>query len=248
MSDDVNDQGAQDAEANTADSVNESVEASTEATEHPEWFKSDKYNSIDDQAKAYTELEKRFGSFTGAPDEYEVSLSAELSEMGVAIDSDDPLVEKAIEFAKHSNMSQEGFKGMIELYAQSQLAESKALEEHKAAEMTALGKDADKRIDGILQWGNANLDSETMAGLEEAAQSAASVKAIEALIAKTRNAPVAAEVAPAPSVTDQEVREMQFAKDEFGNRKINSDPAFKKLYQQKRDALYGTGEHRQIVG
>ena len=33
----------------------------------PEWFKADKYKSIADQAKAYTELEKRFGGFKGAP-------------------------------------------------------------------------------------------------------------------------------------------------------------------------------------
>ena len=37
--------------------------------ETPEWFKADKYKSIADQAKAYTELEKRFGGFKGAPKE-----------------------------------------------------------------------------------------------------------------------------------------------------------------------------------
>ena len=33
----------------------------------PEWYKADKYKSIAEQAKAYTELEKKFGGFTGAP-------------------------------------------------------------------------------------------------------------------------------------------------------------------------------------
>lgn len=33
----------------------------------PEWFKGDKYGSVADQAKAYVDLEKRFGSFNGAP-------------------------------------------------------------------------------------------------------------------------------------------------------------------------------------
>lgn len=37
------------------------------AGDTPEWFKADKYKSIADQAKAYTELEKRFGGFKGAP-------------------------------------------------------------------------------------------------------------------------------------------------------------------------------------
>jgi len=38
--------------------------------EAPEYFKADKYKSVADQAKAYTELEKRFGGFTGAPEAY----------------------------------------------------------------------------------------------------------------------------------------------------------------------------------
>ena len=33
----------------------------------PEWFKGEKYKTVSDQAKAYNELEGRFGSFTGAP-------------------------------------------------------------------------------------------------------------------------------------------------------------------------------------
>ena len=31
----------------------------------PEWYKADKYKSVAEQAKAYTELEKKFGGFTG---------------------------------------------------------------------------------------------------------------------------------------------------------------------------------------
>ena len=35
--------------------------------DQPEWYKADKYKSVAEQAKAYTELEKKFGGFTGAP-------------------------------------------------------------------------------------------------------------------------------------------------------------------------------------
>ena len=40
----------------------------------PEWFKADKYKTVSDQAKAYVELESKFGGFKGAPKEgkYEV--------------------------------------------------------------------------------------------------------------------------------------------------------------------------------
>ena len=40
--------------------------------DRPEWFRGDKYANVAEQAKAYTELEGKFGSFTGSPEEYEI--------------------------------------------------------------------------------------------------------------------------------------------------------------------------------
>ena len=37
------------------------------AGDMPEWYNPSKYKSVSEQAKAYTELEKKFGGFTGAP-------------------------------------------------------------------------------------------------------------------------------------------------------------------------------------
>ena len=67
----------------TQETVVESTETQTETASEwsyadgvpgngdaPEYFKSDKYKTLADQAKAYTDLEKKFGSFTGAPEEY----------------------------------------------------------------------------------------------------------------------------------------------------------------------------------
>jgi hypothetical protein len=41
---------------------------------------------------------------------------------------------------------------------------------------------------------------------------------------------------------------MQFATDEHGNRKINTDPSFKADYQRKMKEFYGDSEHRIMVG
>lgn len=218
-------------------------------SEHPEWFKADKYKTIDDQAKAYGELEKRFGSFTGAPETYEANLSDELIEAGVELYPDDPLMEKAMEFAKTSNMSQEGFNNMVQLYAESVLAEHIALEEHKGKQLESLGSNAAQRVEGINKWVDANLDAESAEGLRGVITTAEGVKAIEQLIAKTKNAPVAAtDTAPAVSVTQTELDAMYFAKDENGNRKINTDPSYKADYESKRNALHGTAPFRQMIG
>lgn len=205
--------------------------------------------SMQMQAQSYKELESKFGSFTGSPDEYEATLSDELVEAGVELDMDSPLMAAAQQFAKDSNMSQDGFNQLVGVYAESLVSDNMALESAKAEEMKSLGNNAQQRIDGINQWAEANLDEETIAGLQDAAQSASAVKAIEALINKTRNAPAAAEnVQAAPAVSEGEVREMQFAVDDNGQRKINVDPDFKREYERKRDALYGTSENRQMIG
>jgi hypothetical protein len=205
--------------------------------------------SLQMQAKSYAELQSKFGAFTGAPEEYTASLSDELIEAGVTLDNDDPLLEAAMAFAKESNMSQDGFNGMLNLYVESQLAEANALQEMKEEQMKALGSDAPKRIENINNWIDANMDAETAEELRGVIQSAGGIKAVEQLIAKTRSAPVApSDAPPAPSINPMEVQEMQFATDEHGNRRINVDPAFRKEYERKRDALYGTEEHRQMIG
>lgn len=235
------------------------VEQTTESVEQSERydFVLDKYRadgrsedeSLQLQAKSYAELQSKFGAFTGAPDAYEAKLSDELIEAGAQLVDGDPLMEAAMEFAKDSNMSQEGFNKMLNLYAEGQLAEYKAMEDLKAEQMAALGSDAGKRIEGINNWIDANMDAETAEGLRGIIQTADGVKAVEQLIAKTRSAPVApTDAPPAPSVTESEVRDMQFAKDEFGGRRIQTDPAFRKEYERKRDMLYGTQEHRVMIG
>ena len=240
----------------------EPVEATTETqetatTEERYDFVLDKYRAegrteaeaMQLQAQSYGELQSKFGSFTGAPETYEAVLSEELTEAGVELVADDPMLEKAFELGKELNMSQEGMSKLINMYAEIQLAENKAYEEQRAENMKQLGNNAAARIEGINKWIDANLDNETAQGLRGIATTAEGIKAIEQLISKTKSAPVAPQDStPVPSVTPQEVQAMQFAKDEHGNRKINTDPEFKKEYQRKRDALYGTQEHRQMIG
>jgi len=97
----------------------------------PEWFKADKYKSIADQAKAYTELEKRFGGFKGAPkDGYQAP---------EGIEADDALFAELKTFAEETNMSQDAFDRAWDLLqAQSEAVEEVSLE----AEMAKLGDNA----------------------------------------------------------------------------------------------------------
>ncbi len=240
----------------SVDNVDNSTET-TETAEEKYDFVLDKYRAdgrseaeaLQLQAKSYTDLQSRFGSFTGAPEEYTAELSDELVEAGVELVADDPLMADAMEYAKAANMSQEGFNGLVELYAKAQLAEYQAMEQHKAEEMKALGSNASQRIEAVNAWASANLDAQTLEGLQNVIQTADGFKAVEQLISMTKAAPVAPDAAsPAPSVTADEVKAMQFETDAHGNRRINTDPEFKKEYLRKMGIVHGTGEHRQMVG
>lgn len=222
----------------------------------PEKFWDTESNSVrtDDVLKSYSELEGKFGSFTGAPDAYEFNTSddmaAKFAEHGIEIDTkDDPLYAAAVEMAKDTGMNQEGFDKLANLYLMTQLGEAEASKDYLATQMQELGENADKRIANIDAWGQKNLDPEMYESLKASVSSAAMVPIMEHLIAGTRNAPVsdsAAVAAPAVSIT--QLNEMQFATDEHGNRRISTDPAYKAEFRKLQHAFYGDAEDRTMVG
>lgn len=236
------------------------TETTTETAEAPDWLQG-KYvtegrsqeESIAEQAKAYPELAAKFGAFTGSPENYDIAFSDELKEAGIELKSDDPLVEAATEFAKKSGMNQEGFNEMLNLVGMQKLADAKAMQEDDdqfaADQMKALGTNAESRIQNITEWANKNLDAEDIKGLESMTSTAESVKAIERIISMTRGSSVDIDESKSNSgASAAEVKSMQFEKDEHGNRRINSDPAFKAKYEKLRDEVFGTEDHKQMVG
>jgi len=219
--------------------------------EHPEWFKADKYKSIEDQAKAYTDLEKKFGGFTGAPEEYEFALSEGL-EFEVA--EDDPLLSDFKEMAKEMGMSNEAFNRVankyVEQLAAQDMAQKELASEHVATQMKALGDKAQDRVQNVAQWAKAQLGSEELfnkfaAGLTDAGM----VEVFETLINKTGNAAQATshQVPAAPAMTEDQVKEMQFAVDEYGNRKMQN-PEYAAKVRKAWEQIRGNQSTPEIVG
>ncbi|MGB1304016.1 hypothetical protein [Pseudoalteromonas marina] len=103
--------------------------------EKPEWFNSDKFKSVAEQAKGQAELHKMLGSFTGAP-----KGGYELAE---GLDKEDALVSTALEFATKTNMSQDATNEMLELV--TTLGEVNN-EIDREAELAKLGDNAPQRI------------------------------------------------------------------------------------------------------
>ena len=175
--------------------------------ETPDWFKADKYKSIADQAKAYTELEKRFGGFKGAPkDGYQPP---------EGIEPDDALFAELKTFAEETNMSQDAFdRAWGLLQAQSEAVEEVSLE----AEMAKLGDNATGRIKHVEQFMKNNLEPETYERLRYAVNSAEAVELVEALIKSTAPAklPIDGVVEPG-GITWQAIEAEMYKKDDNGN-------------------------------
>lgn len=234
-----------------ADAVAEKQEASTDFDFVLDKYKADGRSSQDaanEQAKAYGELQSKFGSFTGAPEEYEVKLSDEMAEhINIEDYTDDPLLNDFKDVAKEMGINGEGFNKMTEMYFKSQLAEVEAMDTVRAEEMKALGNNAERRLENIQDWAKQNLDSDTGEALAAAMTSAGAVQAIEAVIAKTRNAPQVQELVSAPAVSHEELKAMQVAKDEFGNPKMN-DKAYRAKVNKLYDQRFGAEPHKVTVG
>jgi len=219
-------------------------QAVADAIERPEnvpekfWNNDTKAVNNDAVLESYNQLSSKFGAFTGAPESYEFALSEQLTEAGVELSGDDPLITKFTEMAKDSNMSQDMANQLVNMFVESQYADSvsdgEAEEARVAEEMGKLGDSAQQRVNNIDNWARANLTPEQVEGLQDAATTAAGVQAIEALIAKSKNSPMqTGDVNPASAVSRQELESLQFAKDENGNRKMQTDPAYAKMVRQK---------------
>ena len=179
----------------------------------PEWYKADKYKSVAEQAKAYTELEKKFGGFTGAPkDGYEIV---------EGVEADDALWAELVEFGNSTNMSQSALNQAWELLtAQEQAVEEASIE----AEMEKLGDNAVERVKVVEQYMKNNLDGDTYERLRYAVNSAEAVELVEALVKATAPAklPIDGYVQPG-GMEWADIEAEMFKKDAQGNLLRSTD-------------------------
>lgn len=221
--------------------------------EPPEWFKADKYKSVADQAKAYTEAEKRLGAFKGAPEEYSTEFDIDGLPEGVdvALDKEDPLLSQFVPWAKANNLSQDAFQSIVGMYVKQQAQDYQLSQQSAQEEKKLLGANADQRLNDLAKWGKANLDGEMFDKFAASLTTAAAVEAFEFVVAKTRNAPMPdpANIHPNLNASKrQELDELRAAKGEDGKLKWFTDPAHRAKIDALQKELFGNEPYRKIVG
>lgn len=159
--------------------------------EKPGWFKSEKYKTVSAQAEAYVGLEKRFGSFTGAPkNEKGETVYAFTPPEGVDFKSDHPVMAAFTKWATDNQLSQAGYTEILGQLVQYELSQAPSMDKVKSA----VGENVDGRIGNASAWVKANLGAEGFALLRDATSTqgvsqdvriAAAFKLVEAVIGKT---------------------------------------------------------------
>lgn len=135
----------------------------------PEWLNG-RYKSVADQAKAYTELEKRFGEFKGAPKEgYQL-------EAIEGLEADSPLLQQFSKTFAELNLSQSGFERVVNEFVNTHAAIAQA---NAAEEMKKLGPQGQQMIKETNQWIQNNFPPEVGKAVQGWIMTAEDIKALD---------------------------------------------------------------------
>lgn len=202
--------------------LSEGVKGNGEA---PDWYNSTKYKSVADQAKAYNELEKKFGGFKGAPKDGYAAPEG--------VDAEDALFTELQSFAKDTNMSQDTLNRAWELLTVNEQAQQEAEAEYQ---MQQLGENADKRIKNVEGFLRNNLSADDFNQVSELITTADNVKIIEMIVNATAPAKLPVDGGEMPTgVTWADIEAEMYKKDDYGNflrsTDINHDKKVKKMLQ-----------------
>lgn len=191
----------------------------TETIESPATYADGKYQSVGELEKGYLELQstfsKKMGAFSGAPENYEFN-------EGFVTEDNQGLADMLTEWGRENQMNNDGLNSLVGKYNEYQAAQKEAM---IADEFSKLGENAKTRIDNARSFLEANLGEEMTQGLAANMNSAVAIEAIEKLISLTKSPQVAPTQAQA-GIDAEKVKAMRFAKDEFGNRKME-DPKYR---------------------
>lgn len=202
--------------------------------EVPEKFKG---KAPEDVVSSYTELEQRFGGFSGAPEAYELVKPEGLEG---EFDPEDNVLTGFQEVAKELNMSQDAFNKVVDYYLNSTVMSEDDMEAARQEEIKSLGQNGEAMIKDVDDFLRANLDSELYKEAAQGLTSAASVKAFHHLIKATApKTPPIDDPANAGGLTKEKWEEMRFAKTESGERRMSVDPEYKKMVDDYGKRLHG---------
>ena len=204
------------------------------AGDRPEWLP-DKFKTVADAAKSYSELEKRVGS---APAEYNL-------EKGQGwIEPDYVPFQDMLSLAKSKHVPQDVMDSMLE-------SVSKYLDEFKVdptEEKTRLGDKADERLGMLDNWIKSNFTPETHAALANNLKTADAILALEEVRNKMLNSNTV--IPNSNHDVTSNAATLQDIQTELNNNleKYKKDPIYRRELQSKMEVASKGSHYQDITG
>lgn len=125
-----------------------------------------KYDSVGDLENGYLNLQKKIGSFAGAPDEYTFD-NVNTEDAKLKINADDEGIKSFIALAKENNASQEFVDACLNIYRNAVMSQIDAANK----DYKSLGAEADKKLAELNAFAKNNLGEEGYARYKRFANS-----------------------------------------------------------------------------
>lgn len=220
------------------------VVAEDSQPERPEWLP-EKYNTGEDLAKAYKELESKLGTkeedirskiieeiqteaFSERPESAGDYQLPDIVNEEMAVDNE--LLKWWADHSYENGFSQDEFNKGIEMYAQAIGGQEPDLD----AEAAKLGDNANDRIQAASMFANKFFPAEAIPAVERMCESHEGILALEAVMEAMKDGSFTAETQPSAGQSEADLREMMNDPRYYKDR----DPHFVKQVTEGFQALY----------
>jgi hypothetical protein len=220
------------------------VVAEDSQPQRPEWLP-EKYNTGEDLAKAYKELESKLGTkeedirskiieeiqteaFSERPESSGDYQLPDIVNEEMAVDNE--LLKWWADHSYENGFSQEEFNKGIEMYAQAVGGQEPDLD----AEAAKLGDNANDRIQAASMFANKFFPEQAIPAVERMCESHEGILALEAVMEAMKDGSFTAETQPSAGQSEADLREMMNDPRYYKDR----DPHFVKQVTEGFQALY----------
>ena len=171
------------------------------AGEPPDWFNHKTFKSVEEQAKAHTELRKLYNTklkgHSGAPEErYSYKFSDEMSEKGYAYDLENPYYKDFLDYAQEQDLSQEVVTNLTDMLIDSvntaATSEQEASSNTQEQELSLLSNGEQQAFEDAVRMAanNNSIEKDNLNDLLDGLTTAASIKAFTSLANTFSTAPM----------------------------------------------------------
>ncbi len=197
--------------------------------DRPEYLEK-RYDSVEAQAKAYPELEKKLGAFTGAPETYKMDEISAREDF--KFDAENPLLKNFMSFAKEKQMSQDAFENMLNMYADNAVQSAVPASQ----ELEALGPNAKEQLTTLYNWANNNFTPETAQSLINFGTSAENIRTLQKIKEATSESRI-----PDTKASKQHRAEINEKKlqNMVADERYNTDPVYRDQVTEEFEKYYG---------